>query len=312
MATKQCLTRGEAVKFVKEKLGLNTIEDATLDYHTLREIQRRLMSEVPFQNVSLMMMPPEKRFPTAEDVLTSGLSLLGGTCERNNWFACLLLKALGFNIHNIAAIYCSERELADMHMMCVVRGVADPDDPQIADPLFLVDVASGFPLPRPVPLHRLPVTFPETAGLRVRFAWHEDMIHRLHYCKDPRPDEKHPSLDGWQVIMKFNTSPRDPASLKDGMNVTFLADPPLDFLKSFRLFRWPHGKDWAVAFRDNELMFFGENFPAPTSNKDENERKCKILIEDSELEAKIREYFPTLCPKQLKGAFNRTMELKGK
>ncbi|XP_071445397.1 uncharacterized protein [Hetaerina americana] len=189
MASKSSLTRQEAIQYVKEKLGFENIEDAALDLATLNEIQRRLMSEVPFQNVSLISMPPEKRFPTVEDVLADGLSLQGGACAHNNWFTCLLLRALGYDAYTIAAIYCSEIEMEDMHMMLIVKGVEDPDDPLQADPLFLVDVASGYPLPHPVPLHRLPVTFPETAGLELSFAKYGNMIHRLHHSRDPNPNE---------------------------------------------------------------------------------------------------------------------------
>ncbi|KAG8222925.1 hypothetical protein J437_LFUL000219 [Ladona fulva] len=261
-------------------------------------------------NISLLASPPEKRFPCIEEVISDGLSLQGGSCILNNWFLYLLLKALRYDVYTIAATYCRVQELPDGHMMVVAKGLLDPEDSECKEPLFLLDAASGFPLPCPVPLHRLPVSFPETAGLVVKMEMIDGLIYRLQHDKDPEPSEKYQMIDGWKVIVKFDLKQKDPLSLRGAMEAIFCPDPPTPLLREVRMFRWPIGKNWCVAVRTHDLIFYGKECPEPDCKFNEKIGKHKKTLNFEDLENTIKRYFPMICHNQLRIALQKIKELK--
>ncbi|XP_071442752.1 uncharacterized protein [Hetaerina americana] len=289
------ISHEEAVEFVRDKLGIDDVHN--LDLILLNKIVRALLSEVPFQNIFLYNTPPERRFPTIEEVIHFGLTLHGGVCIHNNWFAALLLKALGFDLFMITGLYAAVGNRTDSHIMSVVRGLQDPEDPDCTNTLFLVDVGNGYPTPGAVPLHRIPYNFPLTAGLEIRYDKIGDRFYRMHRAGDPVKDPSSQQLgDGWVGKFSFILQPRDPNSVKSALVNTFKIDPPSFFMNFMRIFRWPKDKEFVVAFRGQQLLFFGsEN----SSDEGKEKQSQSTLIEFEKLEENILKYFPTLDPVEL-------------
>ncbi|XP_046397827.1 uncharacterized protein LOC124164518 [Ischnura elegans] len=291
------ISREEAIEFVSGKLGIKEVCSQDLDLSLLNKIIRALLSEVPFQNIFLYNVPPEKRFPSIEDVINFGLTCHGGVCIHNNWFAAILLKSLGFDLFTIAGMYAATWNSTDDHVMSVVRGLKDPEDPECSETLFLVDVGNGYPTPGAVPLHRLPHNFPLTAGLEIRYDKVGDLIYRMHRAGDPVEDPSSQKLgDGWIGKFCFTLKPKSPNSVKAVLENTFRIDPPSPFMSFMRIFRWPKDQERVVAIRGQELLFFGSD------SSSHQEKKQSTFIELENLEEVIMKYFPSVDHKELKKA----------
>ncbi|XP_046397815.1 uncharacterized protein LOC124164512 [Ischnura elegans] len=286
------ITREEAIEFVRDKLGIEEVRNLELSLSLLNKISRALLSEVPFQNIFLYTTPPERRFPSVEEVIHFGMTCHGGVCIHNNWFAAILLKALGFNLYTIAGRYAAVWNTTDSHIMSVVRGLRDPEDPNCTETLFLVDVGNGYPTPGAVPLHRLPHEFPLTAGLEIRYDTIGDRFYRLHRAGDPVQDPHGQRFEnGWVGKFSFTLEPKDPTSAKMELEKTFCLDPPSPFMSYMRVFRWPKDQESVVALRGQELIFFGsENNDAQRGEM--RKRSCFVALD--KLEENVLKYFPSV------------------
>lgn len=118
-------------------------------------------------------LPPEQRqVPKEADIISAGLSGIGGACITQNTFICILLKALGFNSYVVSGFVRGADYVADNHVICVVEFSPEKR--------YLCDVGVGLPFAEPVPMHDLPYT-QKSAGFRYRYrkVKNEDELYEL-------------------------------------------------------------------------------------------------------------------------------------
>ncbi|XP_048510700.1 uncharacterized protein LOC125500758 [Athalia rosae] len=171
-----------ARNYVTEKLGVNF--DGR-NSSSLDDIIRAFLDKVPFQNISTGILPADDRFPTEQTVVESGSNLKGGMNVHNNWFFKMLLEALGYKVQLVAAAVRnpppvspapSPRSLGG-HFAVVVSDLTQPGD------LHLVDVGSGYPVFKAVPLNELPYTATDVT-VTYRFIDENGQWHREHKEED--------------------------------------------------------------------------------------------------------------------------------
>ncbi len=106
-------------------------------------------------------LPPEQRqVPKEADIISAGLSGIGGACITQNTFFYILLKALGFNSYVVSGFVRGDDYLPDNHVICIVE--FSPEEK------YLCDVGVGLPFAEPVPMHDLPYT-QTSAGFRYQY-----------------------------------------------------------------------------------------------------------------------------------------------
>ncbi|XP_046397308.1 uncharacterized protein LOC124164155 [Ischnura elegans] len=303
------ISHKDAIEFVRDKLGIDDIENRSLDLQLLSKISRYLQSELPFQNLTLYKTPPERRIPTAEDVISMGMSLRGGICFHNNWFASILLRAIGYDLFTIVGIVNFAPDFKYEHPMIVVTGLHDPDDPNEENTLFLLDVGMGYPTPGCVPLHRLPFEFPVTAGFEYRFTKDDSFYYRMHRQGYTFTNPNCTQVDdGWAEKITFTLKPCDPATLGNSMKRVCETETPSLYMRTLRIFRWPkETDDQIVAIRGQDLLLYGTAKKDSTEN---NQKKHKIKIEDCDFEEIISKYFPNFDPLEVKEAMPFVMKIK--
>ncbi len=113
----------------------------------LREIVRRHVCRVPFENVSKLLLAGEEkkgRLTTLAEFL-DGIEQrdLGGTCYTSNPFLARLLRALGYDVD----LFGADMNNPNVHTSLRVR---------IENAAYHVDVGYGGPFREPIPLARLP------------------------------------------------------------------------------------------------------------------------------------------------------------
>ncbi|XP_015520536.2 uncharacterized protein LOC107224838 [Neodiprion lecontei] len=164
-----------AKAFVKDTLSVEFFQDKS---DLLNKIVRAFFEKVPFQNISTSILPPEQRFPTEQVIIENGISLKGGLNIHNNCFLKMLLEALSYKVHLVAASVVhppkskAPRRFGN-HCAILVRDLEKPGD------LHLVDVGSGYPVFKAVPLDRLPYTATDVT-LTYRFVEECGQWHREH------------------------------------------------------------------------------------------------------------------------------------
>ena len=125
----------------------------------LRQIVRRHLIRVPFENVSKLL-----RRPIALDDFLDGIEHhdLGGTCYAINSHLADLFRALGYRADLLGA----DMTNPDVHICILIRGQAtQPRN-------YLVDCGFAAPFREPIPLDALPYAVAEGAH-RYRFDRHE-------------------------------------------------------------------------------------------------------------------------------------------
>lgn len=144
------------------------------------------MKKNSLQNISTSILPPEDRFPSELEVLEAANSLKGGINVHNNWFLKLLLESLEYKVYFVGGklhlpLSSAPRRIGS-HFAIVVRDLEKNGD------LHLVDVGSGSPVFKAVPLNRLPYTATDV-NLTYRFVeesgqWHnEHKVSLKHFLK---------------------------------------------------------------------------------------------------------------------------------
>jgi len=109
--------------------------------------------------------PAERRVPTAKDIISAGLTGIGGACITQNGFLSLLLQALGFNSYLISGLFHGPRYMPDNHVICIVEFSSEEK--------YLLDLGIALPFAEPVPMHKLPYT-QIAAGFRYRYKEADD------------------------------------------------------------------------------------------------------------------------------------------
>lgn len=133
-------------------LRLLGIDEIPAGLEGLREIVRRHLSRVPFENISKLQLLAREgrgRFLSLEEFL-DGIEYqdLGGTCHANNPFLLTLLHALGYE----AALLGADMTRPNVHTCLRVR---------IDSAAYHVDAGYGGPFREPIRLDRLPWQFVE-------------------------------------------------------------------------------------------------------------------------------------------------------
>ena len=90
----------------------------------------------------------ESSVPTQDELLENGSSGRGGLCNQLNLFAKHVLETLGFETIAVAGTW-SSSPVPGTHCMIIVTIDTERK--------YLIDIASGSPNYRPIPLHQLPV-----------------------------------------------------------------------------------------------------------------------------------------------------------
>ncbi|CAL8073303.1 unnamed protein product [Orchesella dallaii] len=119
-----------------------------------------------FQNVSMNALPSaERRVPTAKDIISAGLSGIGGACITQNTFLTWLLQAIGFNSYTVSGFVHGPRNMPDNHVICIVEFSSEEK--------YLLELGVALPFAEPVPMHKLPYT-QTAAGFRYRYKEADD------------------------------------------------------------------------------------------------------------------------------------------
>jgi len=128
---------------------------------------------IPFQNVTMAAVKKEKRAaPTEEDIITQGLSGIGGCCINLNFFTKILFKALGLDSHAIKGTH-NFAPVEGTHCMVVVK-LGDGN-------VYMVEAGGAFPILDPVPMQNLPFRILSAGGFPYEFRQiSDDLVARFH------------------------------------------------------------------------------------------------------------------------------------
>lgn len=106
--------------------------------------------------------PSSRRPPTEEEVISAGLSGKGGCCINFNYFAGLVLSAVGLDSFLIQSTH-ANAPVAGTHCMLGVR--LGPSGGSI----YVVELGGAFPILEPVPMSGLPFRITSAAGWPYEF-----------------------------------------------------------------------------------------------------------------------------------------------
>lgn len=125
------------------------------------------------QNVTLAAVEKPKRVrPTEEDIVTQGLTGVGGCCINLNFFTKILLVAVGLDAFAIQGTHnCAPVD--GTHCMVLVR-LKDGS-------LYMVEVGGAFPILEPIPMQNLPFKILCAGGFPYEFRQISDtLVGRYH------------------------------------------------------------------------------------------------------------------------------------
>ncbi|ODN02905.1 putative arylamine N-acetyltransferase 2 [Orchesella cincta] len=162
------LTSEEAESFLtnvlKFKNWREVLEGDKLEF--LRVLVPYYAHNLYFHNVCMNIVPSaERRVPTAQDIVSAGLSGIGGACITQNTFLTYLLQAIGFNSYTVSGFVHGPRNTPDNHVICIVE--FSPEEK------YLLELGVALPFAEPVPMHKLPFT-QTAAGFRYRYKKADD------------------------------------------------------------------------------------------------------------------------------------------
>ncbi|KAJ6634709.1 hypothetical protein Bhyg_13286 [Pseudolycoriella hygida] len=147
----------EAASFLENILEFPKAWKTTFDndkIEFLRFYMKQHATRVPFQNVTMAIVDPEKRRrPTEEELIAQGLSGIGGCCLNLNFFTKIVLQALGLNAFAVQGTHYLA-PVEGTHCMCMVK--------LNEDEMYMVEVGAGYPFLDVIPMQNLPFQF--TAG----------------------------------------------------------------------------------------------------------------------------------------------------
>ncbi|XP_046749513.1 uncharacterized protein LOC124413163 [Diprion similis] len=290
-----------AKAFVKDTLSVEFVQDKS---DLLNKIVRAFFEKVPFQNISTSILPPEQRFPTEQVVIENGISLKGGLNIHNNWFLKILLEALSYKVDFVAASIAHPPKSNNKrprrfgnHCAILVRDLGKLGD------LHLVDVGSGYPVFKAVPLDHLPYTATDVT-LTYRF---------IEECGQWHSEHKDADSDTWTRFATYDkvalqTSPAE--AFKGPVEELFqedwlvagvtavrypqpgssaIPDVP-DFNRDYDYvlrvvddkitFRNSSGYTWEEPVPEDQLVPVFQTY-FPTVPKDQVQRKVQILSEEA-------------------------------
>ncbi|KAG4070236.1 hypothetical protein HA402_003926 [Bradysia odoriphaga] len=144
----------EATSFLENVLELpktwkKTFDDDKIAF--LRMYMKHHVTRVPFQNITMAIVSPEERHrPTVEELISQGLSGIGGCCLNLNFFTTILMQALGLDAFAVQGTHFLA-PVDGTHCMCIVR--------LNENELFMVEVGAGYPFLDVIPMQNLPFRF---------------------------------------------------------------------------------------------------------------------------------------------------------
>ncbi|XP_038053626.1 uncharacterized protein LOC119726083 [Patiria miniata] len=211
----------------------------------LRDVITSCYRRIPFQSVTAIATPkPDRRALTFPEIKFNMMTQKGGFCCELNYFIRVLLETLGFEVYHIAF---SAFGKLNNHMANVVRNLNRPGD------LHLVDIGTGYPLFRPIPLNfdkESPIyndsflfnKFVKDADGSVRW------VHRVYREYNDCPSEN--VGDEWYTFMMSNLEFRDYEFFMENMeNIHTVESGPkalAPFLVSLRAADFRNGRLFAI------------------------------------------------------------------
>ncbi|XP_038053556.1 uncharacterized protein LOC119726008 [Patiria miniata] len=211
----------------------------------LRDVITSFYKRIPFQSVTAIATPkPDRRALTFPEIKINMMTRKGGFCYELNHFVRVLLEKLGFEVYHIA---CTVKGMPQCHMANVVRNLNQPGD------LHLVDIGTGYPLFRPIPLNfdKESLVYKDSF-LFYKFVKEADgsvrWMHRVYREYDDFPPEN--VLEEWYTFNVFNLEFRDIEFFAESMESvhTVEGDPQslAHFLVSLRAIDFRNGKLFAI------------------------------------------------------------------
>jgi arylamine N-acetyltransferase len=114
------------------------------------------------QNISMAAVDFDSRNqPSEADIISQGFSGKGGCCLHLNYFAKIVLRALGLDAYTIQGTH-YKAPVEGTHCMVAVR-LQNPND------VYLVEVGGAFPILEPMSMTQLPVRITTAGGFPYEF-----------------------------------------------------------------------------------------------------------------------------------------------
>ncbi|GFN92852.1 arylamine n-acetyltransferase, partial [Plakobranchus ocellatus] len=287
MADYQMFTKEEALKFLESRLGVKNVQKRRISnpQTLLDDITTSIQAHIPFNNMSLMSIAPEKRRkPTLEEIKESVVSRTGGLCYVLNVALFYILKALGYDVVLVLSNVNFPRRT---HILVYARNVNKEGD------VFLIDSGFGYPIFRAISLD-FEKESPEFTDsfLEYKYMKKDKKILRLHRNGDlgqgsaARPVY----IDGWRV-----------AYVADCYGTANIEDFYLDYDEVYT-FQIPMTKPFSTSFQTNFcLVQFPEKRAVIISNlklmlENESGNLETMLIEggDEGILSAVKRYFPVI------------------
>ncbi|XP_038052672.1 uncharacterized protein LOC119725347 [Patiria miniata] len=241
------LSLGEAKEFLENTLQLQSPMSWLNEDRGgfLLDVIASCYRRIPFQSMTAIATPkPERRRLTFPEIKVNMMTRQGGICCEMNRFIKLVLETLGFEIYHIS---CTGFGKPNNHMSNVVKNLNRPGD------LHLVDIGTGFPLSKPIPLNfdkESPMY--KEGSLFYKFVKDVDGSFRLvnRICQNYNECPPESVVDDWYTFLEFNLKCREFQFFADSMeNVHTVEDGPkalAPFLISLRAVDFRNGRLFAI------------------------------------------------------------------
>ncbi|GFN90242.1 arylamine n-acetyltransferase 1-like [Plakobranchus ocellatus] len=301
MANYEMFTKEEALKFLESRLGVKDVQKRRISnpQTLLDDITTSIQAHIPFNNMSLMSIAPEKRRrPTLEEIKESVVSGTGGLCYVLNVALFCILKALGFDVVMASVNVFFPRN----HILVYARDVNKEGD------VFLIDSGFGYPTFRAISLD-FEKESPEFTDSFIEYKYmkKDKKILRLHRNGDfgQRSAARPVYIDGWRV-----------AYVARCYGTANIEDFYLDYDEVYT-FQSPIRKPFKTSFQTNfRLVQFPEKRAVIISNlklmlENESGNLETILMEggDEGILSAVRRYFPVIPEEMARQAVSQWRKL---
>ena len=295
------LSKTESSSFVRDVLKIQELEtekeNNTLEF--LNKIICAVFNTLPFQCLTLMAEPLEKRHrPTDEEIKSSMFLGQGGLCYSLNLFTFYLLKSLGYDVYLNTAQVLSPTTTQDDHLLVLLKNLKEDSG------LHLVDVGCGIPAFQAISLdfETESRVFHESY-MRYKFIKEGRKIIRLHDpagsalnpgfpCLSAKPDDFKPFY-----VFEINLK-TDVEDIRHYFDVVYTDPDRTPFHRSLRAMKFRNYRHITIC--NSKLAVEKEN----------GEITVTILGSDEDLEKAYKTYFPEFDESSVKNAIKNWRQCK--
>ena len=290
------VSHNQALDFVTNKLGVANFEEKfTADKKSaLEEVLFAWQDKIPFQTVTNMALDPnDRRMPSVEDNIKAILHLQGGRCWTTNTTLGLVLGALGYNMSLCVGSVCAQG--LNNHALVLIKDLVSPGDHHIVD----VGLASVSPKAVCLDFEKESEVI-ENVYAPYKYIKDDGYYVRLHQAKPGKIPGPYTIKDGWAYMYWFK---REYVSLDEikGLIGSDVYSQPKHHLNVDLFCTICPGGRFVFLHNDHLKM---EASPG-------GEVTTTALGTDAEVEAALREHFPSLSEGEVHSAVVNWRALRG-